>query len=142
MKITLLTDDSIRLEPTPGPMTIEALSAEQSYSPFHMVAGGLAFCTFSVMDAWAEHADLDVRDLTIDVSWTFDDEPHRVDHFDVRFNWPSLPNHRLAAAVRAAELCTIHATLKHPPTIEIGGAASPPLIATHAQADGVEPLER
>ena len=45
MKITLLSEDSIRLEPIPGPMTIEAPSAEQSYSPFHMLASGLAYCT-------------------------------------------------------------------------------------------------
>lgn len=34
-------------------MTIEAMSASQSYSSFHMIAGGLAYCTFSVMHAWA-----------------------------------------------------------------------------------------
>ena len=32
MKIVLLTDDSIRLEPDAGAMTIEALSADQAYS--------------------------------------------------------------------------------------------------------------
>ena len=58
MKITLLSEESIRLEPTAGPMTIEAPTAEQSYSPFHMLASGLAYCTFSVMYAWAEHAGI------------------------------------------------------------------------------------
>jgi hypothetical protein len=38
MKITLLSDDAIRLEPVAGPMTIEASSAEMVYSPFHMLA--------------------------------------------------------------------------------------------------------
>lgn len=106
-------------------MTIEALSAEQSYSPFHMLAGGLAYCTFSVMYAWAEHINVSIDDLTIDVSWTFADNPHRVDSFDVRFAWPSLPAKRLDAAKRVAELCTIHATLQHPPTIAIDGTARP-----------------
>ncbi len=142
MKLTLLSDDSIRLEPIPGPMTIEALSADQSYSPFHMVAGGLAYCTFSVMYAWAEYAKLDADDLTIDVAWTFADDPHRVDHYDVRFNWPSLPEKRLQAAKRVAELCTIHATFQHPPTIEIDRAASPSLVTSASQADGAEPVAR
>jgi len=31
MKIILLSDDAIRLEPIPGPLTIEAIIAEQSY---------------------------------------------------------------------------------------------------------------
>src|SRR3954469_23156081 len=103
VKITLVSDDSIRLEPIPGPMTIEAPSADQSYSPFHMLAGGLAYCTFSVMYAWADHAKLDAANLIIDVSWQFGDDPHRVATFDVKFNWPGLPANRPEAARRVAE---------------------------------------
>ena len=125
MKLTLLTEDSIRLEPIPGPMTIEAPTAERSYSPFHMVAGGLAYCTFSVMYAWAENAGLTAEDLVVDVSWTFADEPYRVGAYEIQFTWPSLPAKRLAAAKRVAEMCTLHATLEHPPTISIDGIASP-----------------
>ena len=36
MKITLTGEESLRIEPTPGPLTIEAASHDQSYSPFHM----------------------------------------------------------------------------------------------------------
>lgn len=119
MKITLLSDDSIRLEPIPGPMTIEAPHAEQQYSPFHMMASGLAFCTFSVMHAWAENAKLDPADLTLEVAWTFADDPHRVGSYEIRFKWPSLPEKRREAAGRVAELCAVHATLSHPPHIHI-----------------------
>lgn len=122
MKITLLSEDSIRLEAVPGPMTIEAPTAEQSYSPFHMMASGLAYCTWSVMYAWAENAKLDAMDLTVDVSWKFVEDPHRVGSYDVRFKWPSLPANRLNAAHRVAELCAVHATLQHSPTITIGNA--------------------
>jgi uncharacterized OsmC-like protein len=119
VKIILLSDDAIRLEPTPGPMTIEALSADQSYSPFHMLASGLATCTFSVMHAWASHAELSADDLALEVHWTFADEPYRVDSFHLTFEWPSLPAKRHAAARRVAEMCTIHTTLHHPPTITV-----------------------
>ena len=122
MKLTLLGEDAIRLEPTDGPMNIEALSAEQSYSPFHMVGGGLAYCTFSVLYSWASHAKLQADDLTIDVKWTFAEDPHRVGSYEVRFNWPSLPPNRLEAAKRVSEMCTIHATLHNPPTITIDGS--------------------
>lgn len=123
MKFTLLSEYSIRLEPTPGPITIEAPTPDQTYSPFHMMASGLAYCTFSVMYAWAEHAKLDAMDLTIDVTWEFADDPHRVGRYDVRFRWPSLPEKRLDAARRVAEMCTVHATLLHAPTINIDHAA-------------------
>jgi len=111
VKITLLSEDSIRLEPIPGQMTIEAPSAEQSFSPFHMLASGLAYCTFSVMYAWAENAGLDATDLTFEVSWTFAQDPQRVDRYEMRFHWPSLPERRLEAARRVAKMCTIHATV-------------------------------
>jgi uncharacterized OsmC-like protein len=123
MKITLLADDAIRLEPVVGPMTIEAPSAEMAYSPFHMLASSLATCTFSVIHSWAVHAKIPVDDLTIDVGWKFGEDPHRVSDIAVTFDWPSLPANRLAAARRVAELCTVHATLHHPPRVTIEPAA-------------------
>ena len=102
MKITLLSDDAIRLEPVAGPMTIEASSAEMAYSPFHMLASSLATCIFSVVNSWATHAKIPVDDLVIDVRWKFSDEPHRVSDLEVTFDWKSLPPNRLAAARRVA----------------------------------------
>ncbi len=119
MKITLLSEDAIRLEAVPGAMTIEAATAEMSYSPFHMLASALATCTFSVLYSWATHAKLSVDDLTLDVQWKFGDDPHRVSDIGVIFDWPSLPANRRAAVKRVAEMCTVHATLMHPPRIEI-----------------------
>ena len=122
MKITLLGDDAIRLDPVPGPLTIEAPTAETTYSPFHMLASGLATCTFSVLESWATHAKLPIDDLSLEVRWRFADDPHRVGEIDVTFNWPTLPANRLTAAKRVAEMCTVHATLMHPPRITIGAA--------------------
>ena len=125
MKITLRGDNAIRLEPTPGPLTIEAPSADVGYSPFHMLASALASCTFSVLQSWATHKQLSVDDLALDVQWKFADEPHRVSDMDVSFTWPSLPIDRVATAKRVAALCTIHATLSQPPHIEIRASAEP-----------------
>jgi uncharacterized OsmC-like protein len=119
MKITLLADDVIRLDPTPGALTVEAPTADVMYSPFHMLASGLATCTFSVLHSWATHAKISIDDLTIEVHWQFGEDPHRVSDIAVIFDWPSLPKNRLAAARRVAELCTVHATLTHSPSIEI-----------------------
>jgi uncharacterized OsmC-like protein len=132
VKISLLSDDAIRLTPEPGPLTIEAQSAEQAYSPFHMFASSLAMCTFSVMYSWATHADLRADDLTIEVRWTFVDDPQRLGELSLTFGWPSLPERRLAAARRVAEMCTIHATLRHPPRVTIEAAG--PAAATAAPA--------
>jgi uncharacterized OsmC-like protein len=118
VKIILTSEYSIRLEPEPGPMTIEALEPDEQYSPFHMLASSLAFCTWSVMYSWATHSKQTADDLVIDVSWTFsEDEPHRVSEIAMTWHWPSLPEKKRRAVNRVAEMCTIHATLHHPPTI-------------------------
>ena len=122
MKITLLGEDAIRLEPVAGPMTIEAPTAEMQYSPFHMLGSSLASCTFSVLYSWATHARLPVDDLVLEVRWKFGDDPHRVSDIAVTLDWPSLPANRVAAARRVAELCTVHATLHHPPNVTIDSA--------------------
>ena len=104
-------------------MTIEAASADEQYSPFHMLGSSLAYCTFSVMYSWATHTRQSVDDLVLDVSWTFStDEPKRVASMTLTYAWPGLPEKKREAARRVAELCTVHATLTHPPTIAINAA--------------------
>ena len=123
MKITLLTDDSIRLEPIPGQLTIEAPSARHSYSPFQMLGSALAMCIFSILQSWASNAKISTDDLVIDVSWTFAEKPHRVGAMEVSFTWPSLPVARREAARRVAALCPVHTTLHHTPDVSIRAVA-------------------
>ena len=120
VKITLLSEDSIRIEPTSGLLTIESPTAELSYSPFHMMGSGLGLCTFALLDSWGSNVGLSVDDLVIDVAWEFADHPHRVGSIALTFSWPSLPRERLETARRATALCPLHATFEHPPTITIG----------------------
>jgi len=119
VKITLLSDERIRLDGKAGPLSVEAESAEMAYSPFHMLASGLATCTYSVLASWGTHAKLPVDDLVIEVGWTFAEDPHRVGELDVDVIWPSLPEARRNAAVRAAGLCTVTRTLEQPPRVAV-----------------------
>ena len=130
MKISLTSEDSVRLEPLPGPMTIEAATEDQLYSPFHMLGSGLAFCTYSVLASWASNAKLHSDDIIIDVQWTFVEDPHRLGKIDMKIEWPSLPPQRQGAAQRVADMCAIHATLLQPPelltTVTVASAAAQP----------------
>lgn len=119
MKILLLSEERIRLEGTAGPLSVEADSPEMQFSPFHMVASGLATCIFSLLHSWASNAGLDAADLNIEVGWAFAEKPHRVGSYHVDLLWPSLPDDRRAAAERAAHLCPVHKTLQVPPEITI-----------------------
>ena len=124
MKITLLSEESIRLEGAGGPLTIEAESADQVYSPFHMLASGLAVCTYSILASWATNAKLDPGDLAIEVGWSFAEKPHRVGDIRLTFDWPSLPADRTETAKRVAALCPIHATFHQSPTVSIEAAGA------------------
>jgi uncharacterized OsmC-like protein len=117
VKITLLSDERIRLDGGGGPMTIEAPSADTTYSPFHMMASGLASCTYAVLQSWATNARLPADGLALEVGWSFAEEPHRVARYDIDIHWPGLPENRRAAAKRVADMCTVKVTLAHPPEI-------------------------
>jgi uncharacterized OsmC-like protein len=111
MKITLTGEESLRIEPASGPLTIEAASRDQSYSPFHMLGSALAACTTSVLSSWASNKSIGVDDLKVDVSWTFIEGEHRVGAMKVFLDWPSLSPELWPRAIRAATLCGIHKTL-------------------------------
>jgi uncharacterized OsmC-like protein len=123
VKIILLSDESIRLEPATGKLTIEAESADREYSPYQMFASGLAVCTFGVLQSWASHAGVSADDLVIDVSWSFAEKPHRVGTMELSYQWPSLPVDRKSVAQRVAELCPLHKTLVQSPLVTVRQAA-------------------
>ncbi|HXI14101.1 MAG TPA: OsmC family protein [Thermoanaerobaculia bacterium] len=119
MKITLTSEESIRLEASDGVLTIEAESYDQSFSPYHMIASGLASCTHSVLASWATHANLKAASLSIEVTWKFVENPHRLGQIALTIVWPDLPKERWAAAERAAALCPVHHTFKQGPAMMI-----------------------
>jgi uncharacterized OsmC-like protein len=125
MKILLTSAESLRVEPTSGPLTIEAPTADMSYGPFHMLGSSLAMCTFSVLQSWATNRNFGVDDLRIDVSWSFVEKPHRVGSMNVKLEWPSLAADMWPRALRVANLCGIHNTLTHSPEIVTEATGAP-----------------
>ncbi len=134
MKILLLSEDRLRVQGGAGPLSVEADSAEMTYSPGHMVASGLAVCTYSVLQSWATNAGIPADDLAVEVGFGYVEKPHRIGTMEVALDWPSLPAERREAAKRAAGVCPIHRTLHSPPevTTVVAGAApaAPPAAAT------------
>ena len=91
MKITLTGGESLRMQPSPGMLTIEAPTPDRGYSPFHMVASGLGGCTLFVLQSWAANKNVSVDDLKVDISWKFVEGEHRMESASVKIDWPSLP---------------------------------------------------
>lgn len=110
VKITIENETGISVALAES-FSIEGATAE--LSAFHLVAAGLAMCTLSVLYSWAHQAGLAADDLHLHIEWGFGGEPYRMQDIDMRVHWPGLPEARRAAAARAAEQCTVHATLSH-----------------------------
>jgi uncharacterized OsmC-like protein len=137
VKITLLDEYRLRYEPAPGPLTIDALAPEAQVTPYQLVAGGLAACTWAILASWADQAKLSADDLAVEVTWGFVEKPHRLGNLDLTFEWPSLPTERLEAAKRVAARCPVHLAFEHAPTLGIEGtvgAGAPPSTAAPGDA--------
>jgi len=121
----LLSEDRLRVQGGAGPLSVEADSAEMTYSPGHMLASSLAVCTYSILQSWATNADIPAADLAVEVGFEYVEKPHRIGKMEVALDWPSLPTERREAARRAAGLCPIHRTLHAPPEVAtvVTGAA-------------------
>ena len=131
MKITLTGEESLRIEPTSGPLTIESASPGQSYSPFHMLGSALGACTLTVLQSWASNKNIAVDDLKLDVSWTFVEGEHRIGSMKVVLAWPSLSAELWPRAIRAASVCGVHKTLTNAIEISVDavGVESPAIEA-------------
>ncbi len=85
------------------------------YSALQMFAVSLGLCTASVLMAYGDMLQVSTRQLSVRIRWAVVEKPYRVDDIVMDIRWPELPESRLTAAQRAAEQCTIHNTLLHPP---------------------------
>jgi uncharacterized OsmC-like protein len=119
VRIILESEYELVVLPTDEPVTIEARSPDQSYSAFHMLASGFGTCVLSVLHTWASSAELPTGQLSVRVKWSFAEEPHRVGRYELRIQWPDLPQDRIAAAQRVVDLCAVHETFRHPPEIDV-----------------------
>ncbi|MFL5593664.1 MAG: OsmC family protein [Gemmatimonadaceae bacterium] len=124
MKILLTGEESLRIEPTTGQLTIEADTRDRSYSPFHMLGSALGMCTFAVLQSWASNKNIGVDDLRVDVSWRFAQDQHRLEAMNVKLAWPSLSAELWPRVIRAANLCGVHHTLTQSPEISVDASGA------------------
>lgn len=88
------------------------------FSALQMFATSLGLCTASVLETYGRRFDAPTDDLSMRITWSYAEDPYRVDAVELSIDWPSLPDSRRKAARRAAAQCTIHNTLHDPPEVE------------------------
>lgn len=95
----------------------QIVQGEHAYSAMQMFGTSLALCSLSVLAAYAEQLGVGIEKLSCRIRWDYVEDPFRIGEIDMEITWPELPPSRLEAARRAAEKCTIHNTLHHPPEV-------------------------
>lgn len=110
MRLLVEGGDRVRVDGPVGGFEIEAAEGH-GLGPFHLLAASLAACTHSVLYGWAHHASLDTEGLALGVDWTHE-EDGRVREMMLTIHWPTLPQKRRDAALRAAATCSIHRSLE------------------------------
>ncbi len=131
MLLTILGSEHIWLD-TGG--EDEGLAVEgENFGPVQMLAASLALCTASVIHSYGENARLDLTGLAIEIQWEFAEDPRRVGSYHITLHVPpGISEARHRAIVRAADTCTVHTTLSHPPKFAtVVQTADPDHLAHH-----------
>ena len=117
MQLTILADEHMRLDTGDGDDGLNVVGGP--FGPLQMLAGSLALCIASVIHSYGETARLHLHGFGVEVRWEYVEDPYRVGRYDITLHLPEdVPPERHRAIVRAADTCTVHRTLEHPPTME------------------------
>jgi uncharacterized OsmC-like protein len=87
-------------------------------SPVDYLAASLAGCVGFFVARFLSRKGFEPKGLSVSVTGTMAENPHRIGAFDIVVDLPAgLPPDLQEVARRAAETCTIHHTLQHPPVM-------------------------
>jgi putative redox protein len=118
MQLHILNDQQVRLVAD----TSDGLDIQGApFGPLQMLATSLALCTAAVIHDYAVTAQIKLDQFAVDVQWEYADHPYRVGRIEMTLLVaPDVPPSRHRALLRAAEQCTVHNTLSHSPSINMG----------------------
>jgi len=105
---------------------VEDAGSDAGMTPPELFAASLGSCIGYYVARYCRQAGIDDTGLTIGCDWSVAENPHRIGALAVHIALPGLPEKRRRAVERAASLCMIHATLAHPPEVNITLARSEP----------------
>jgi uncharacterized OsmC-like protein len=89
-------------------------------APAEMLAGSLGACVAMMVQAYCDTRGFSDGDVAVCVTLEMADSPKRVGGFAIDVELPrGIPEERMEALRRVAELCPVHETLKNPPRIDI-----------------------
>lgn len=94
-------------------------------SPVELFVGSLASCVAYFVGRYCARHQIPCEGFTIDVEWTYAEQPHRVGAVKLRVNLPSeLTPEQREKLLKVAHGCTVHQSLVVPPKVEINLVSS------------------
>jgi uncharacterized OsmC-like protein len=89
-------------------------------TPVELFVGSLASCVAYFVGRYCSRHQIPCEGFTVDVEWSYAEQPHRVGAVELRVNLPSAvtPEQR-EKLLKVAHGCTVHQSLAVPPTVEI-----------------------
>jgi uncharacterized OsmC-like protein len=120
MRIVLVTDTMLRVEPDGVALVVEAPDASRGYQPLDMLASALGTCTHATLAGWGEREGLAAAALRLAIAWTVAD--HRAASYAITIEWDGLAPARARVAERVAATCPVHRLLGEavPITVAVG----------------------
>jgi putative redox protein len=89
-------------------------------APAEMLAGSLGACVAMMVQGYCDARGYTDGDVAVCVSLEMADNPKRVGGFAIDVELPNgIPQEKMDAVRRVAELCPVHETLAHPPRVDI-----------------------
>jgi uncharacterized OsmC-like protein len=93
-------------------------------SPVELFVGSLASCVGYFVGRYCARHQIPCEGFTVDVDWSYAEQPHRVGAVELRVNLPSdLTPEQRDKLLKVAHGCTVHQSLAVPPKVDIQLAA-------------------
>lgn len=92
---------------------------DSGMTPPELMAASLAGCIAHYVARYCTQAGIDTTGLAVACDWQVVDDPRRIGSLTVEVEVPELPANRRKAVERVANQCLIHATLTHPPLMNV-----------------------
>jgi len=92
---------------------------DSAMTPPEMFAASLSACVGHYVASYCNQVGISTEGLQIECDWGTVDKPKRIGEIGFKVVLPELPESRRKAVERVASSCLLHATLEHPPKIDI-----------------------
>jgi putative redox protein len=98
-------------------------------TPTEIFVSGLGACIAFYAERFLRRNALSTKGLTVACGYRWADSPHRVGEIDLTVDAPGLTDAKREAFSRVIDHCTVHNTLRQPPSVRIVVASSQRAVA-------------